>query len=595
MAAIKRPSFEIGITMAGAISAGAYTAGVIDFLIEALDAWEAAKARKEKDPASEPLCPMHDVSLRVMSGASAGAIVAAILAANIDRKWNPVRDTQSNAGTDVRNPLFESWVNQVDIRPLLGDNDLKTDPQPVSILDATILDGIAEKALNFDGPKVTRNYVAETLRTIFTLTNLTGVPFKYDLRGNTAQGQDMTMHADLMRFAVLKAGNAPAPSPRFDPDSAYEYPLAPVEGPKWSNADWRRFALTSIASGGFPLGLRPREVNRNKSDYKDIPLAVPGEPAPVPINPSWKVQPNERYGFLSVDGGCMDNEPLQHARAELAGGVLERNARSGLGSDAAVLMIDPFVGPDEPGPTVTAKAPLHLALFKLLGAYTQQSRFAADDIELAFREDVYSRYMVAPLRPTPPLKQASYPAADGQWIASGAMGGFGGFFAREFRRHDFLLGRRNCQQFLAEHFTLPADNKLFALWKDDATLAGYYSIPGIKGEPKQLPIIPLVGTLHPRHNVASAEPLPKWPEGECDVEKLSPAIEARLDALYDKYMSGTGFLSHIFGGLAWWFFKSTILKKIKDMVTLALVDQGLLKAQQPAANNWQDMQPGGTG
>ena len=30
--------------MAGAISAGAYTAGVMDFLIQALDAWEKIKA-----------------------------------------------------------------------------------------------------------------------------------------------------------------------------------------------------------------------------------------------------------------------------------------------------------------------------------------------------------------------------------------------------------------------------------------------------------------------------------------------------------------------------------------------------------------------
>src|SRR5271163_2793770 len=32
-------TFKIGINMAGAVSAGAYTAGVLDFLIEALDAW----------------------------------------------------------------------------------------------------------------------------------------------------------------------------------------------------------------------------------------------------------------------------------------------------------------------------------------------------------------------------------------------------------------------------------------------------------------------------------------------------------------------------------------------------------------------------
>jgi hypothetical protein len=32
MSRTNRPSFEIGLTLAGAVSAGAYTAGVIDFV-----------------------------------------------------------------------------------------------------------------------------------------------------------------------------------------------------------------------------------------------------------------------------------------------------------------------------------------------------------------------------------------------------------------------------------------------------------------------------------------------------------------------------------------------------------------------------------
>jgi hypothetical protein len=61
--------------MSGAISAGAYTAGVLDFLVEALDAWEDARNGPEGDGA-----PNHRVGLKVMSGASAGGITAAIAA-----------------------------------------------------------------------------------------------------------------------------------------------------------------------------------------------------------------------------------------------------------------------------------------------------------------------------------------------------------------------------------------------------------------------------------------------------------------------------------------------------------------------------------
>jgi predicted patatin/cPLA2 family phospholipase len=45
---VNAKTFEIGLVMAGAISAGSYTAGVIDFLIHALDAWEGEK-QKERD------------------------------------------------------------------------------------------------------------------------------------------------------------------------------------------------------------------------------------------------------------------------------------------------------------------------------------------------------------------------------------------------------------------------------------------------------------------------------------------------------------------------------------------------------------------
>ena len=43
-------------------------------------------------------------------------------------------------------------------------------------------------------------------------------------------------------------------------------------------------------------------------------------------------------------------------------------------------------------------------------------------------------------------------------IASGVLGGFGGFLDESFRRHDYLLGRRNAQAFLRWNFGLPETN-----------------------------------------------------------------------------------------------------------------------------------------
>ena len=116
------PAFKIGISMAGAVSAGAYTAGVLDFLAEALDAWYNAKARGEA-------VPSHDVSIEVMSGASAGGMCAAISSVMLQENFQHIDDPEKHShplpvGT-VPNRLYESWVNKIDIHKLLQINDVK--------------------------------------------------------------------------------------------------------------------------------------------------------------------------------------------------------------------------------------------------------------------------------------------------------------------------------------------------------------------------------------------------------------------------------------------------------------------------------------
>ncbi|HYF07322.1 MAG TPA: hypothetical protein VD970_06845, partial [Acetobacteraceae bacterium] len=64
----KAGTFEIGICMAGAISAGAYTAGVLDMLIEALDTYQLERDRRKE----AGLSPLHAVQVSVLGGSSAG-------------------------------------------------------------------------------------------------------------------------------------------------------------------------------------------------------------------------------------------------------------------------------------------------------------------------------------------------------------------------------------------------------------------------------------------------------------------------------------------------------------------------------------------
>src|SRR4051812_38894762 len=69
---IKHDSYEVALVLGGTVSAGAYTAGVLDYLIEALDAWTHAKQTGDPD------APLHELVISTLAGASGGAVNGAI-------------------------------------------------------------------------------------------------------------------------------------------------------------------------------------------------------------------------------------------------------------------------------------------------------------------------------------------------------------------------------------------------------------------------------------------------------------------------------------------------------------------------------------
>src|SRR5919197_2993555 len=108
-------TFQIGLALAGAISAGAYTAGVLDFLFQALDEWEKQRGN--------PGIPDHRVGLKVVAGASAGAITGALGAVALARGLYPqkltteeLRDSHLRENVNYQTlrcvlpALYETWV-----------------------------------------------------------------------------------------------------------------------------------------------------------------------------------------------------------------------------------------------------------------------------------------------------------------------------------------------------------------------------------------------------------------------------------------------------------------------------------------------------
>src|SRR5207247_2081975 len=90
---------------------------VMDFIIEALDAYYEAKAKPEWTG------PTHNVRIPVMAGASAGGMTASIAALHafhdIEHIWPGKAVPPKSA-----NRLYSSWVSDISIEGLLETSDL---------------------------------------------------------------------------------------------------------------------------------------------------------------------------------------------------------------------------------------------------------------------------------------------------------------------------------------------------------------------------------------------------------------------------------------------------------------------------------------
>lgn len=531
MAENNRNTFELGLIMAGAVSAGAYTAGVVDFLMEALDAWDTAKSM----PGVQ--VPRHAVKIRVMSGASAGAMTAAMAAIAFHSETKPVWEI-GNPPPPENNRLFDSWVRRIDIKHLLGTRDLASG-KVVSLLDSSPLQPIANDALVTEPRTVPRSWVDDPLAVLLSVANLRGVPYGFHLFGTRHDNYGMTNHMDMMRFGIGRNGATVKRA----------LPLDPADAP---GGEWKKLALAALASGAFPIGLQPRLLSRPPEDLDGR----------FERNPAWDSPPHP-YEFLCVDGGLMNNEPLEAARQYLSGGANKKNPREGNKAHRAVVLIDPFPNeasystdyvPDESVTSVAAK---------MFGALKNQARFKPEELNLAEEPDVFSRFMISPAR------YDAAGAAVEPAMASAILGGFGGFLHESFRRHDFQLGRLNCQAFLARHFVLAETNPLFKdldpdlrqrmLVRDRDGNERRVAVKGA-GECGILPIIPLLGTAE-RELVAPTPPSPD----NLDILDLTNRVRERVRAVGDSLIDSE--LSDVVGGFLRFVLGTAWNSKISDKVT----------------------------
>ena len=541
-------TLHLAITMAGAVSAGAYTAGVIDYLLEVLDEWERLK--KEGDPR----VPKHNIKLEILSGASAGGMTAAITAVALHYgKKQPIQAFSNGTSTAYddckdnaqelkirkeNNRLYNSWVNLT--QPDMIEELLKRDDETkiilrdkegkpvkgvvtssISALNSNFITELAKKNLSVDTPDLSlalSPYVSDKFRLFVTLTNLDGYQKEFRFAGGGFNPSFLMYdHRDIafFRFGSLEAGQ------RSDGSIQVDFK---------NKTNLEPFIAAGIATGAFPVGLAYRTFSREIQDLQDNVLLqeIHGDlnVKNMPRTPASK----EQYRATFMDGGIINNEPFDLTDKLLR----DFKKKSKDDSDhnklnRLALLIDPFPSevklPTDYGDDLDL-APYNLSvmLAKLVGTLRTQVLVKTDLIQRALDEDDHSCFIMAPRRrkplPVPDGKtKLKYVPIDGtKAIASGSLGGFGGFLDKNFREHDFYLGRINCKSFLQKHFCFPAGtkNKIFTDGYAAQEAKDEFTYVDPETKEKLLPIIPDVNKLRPG--------------GDFDLDKLyGQLIFPRLD------------------------------------------------------------------
>ncbi len=255
---------RLAITLAGAVSLGSYEAGV---LYEVLDAIHQHNWHPDTSPDDK-------IKVDVLTGASAGAMTAAIVAHKMLYAANEFRGPYDN-------PLYNVWVKRIDLKGLLhtvDDGSANAEPALRSIFSSNLVEQIAADMLTsryesgrWPAP-VTHEAAAASIALGMALTNLNGVDYAYDMKPS---GEFIyTQHEDQMTRVVSVGGS--------------DQPVV-----------WKEIADASVASGAFPAAFRTKELERRMVDY-------PGENLV-----KWQDDPAR---FTYTDGGVLQNEPLGMAK-----------------------------------------------------------------------------------------------------------------------------------------------------------------------------------------------------------------------------------------------------------------------------------------
>lgn len=524
--------------MAGAVSAGAYTAGVIDYLLETLELWEQAKRKnqsiKEKYPdrylhhGYDESVPTHEVQLEVLSGASAGGITGTLTLLSLLEK-------RANAKPNYK--LYQAWVDMADdeqedtLSKMLTNTDIEKYGEVRSLLNSLPIEEIADKALDLKTIGQFPPYVSPNLDLVLTISNLNGIQYRIKFKGTDDDaGTVITNHAGFYRYRIA---NETLQSGVPEGEGLY-YVLNLREG---KDRNYLKFA--SLSTSAFPIGLEPRDGSVDQEYIERYSKYLFAERENVEVQ---NINQEKDFKFVAVDGGLINNEPFGFALKilkEKYQGIEETG-------EYAMIMINPFPNyRDEPD--IIKKDLLSIAR-NVFVTLRHQVMFKQDDILKAIDDTNSTQFLIAPVGRE--IKHKNGREKISNALACGALAGFSGFLSKDFREHDFKLGRQNCQSFLRYHFAIPleeVENKLHI--KANEFLIDRFSFtipPQKKGGKKFFPIIPDMKVLRAfdeqfdivNYGAAAKLAYPELPNFSMDQfkAKYSKQIKSRINIIIKSYV-----------------------------------------------------------
>jgi hypothetical protein len=544
------PEFHLGLTMAGAASAGCYTAGAMDYLFEMLDLWEKAKNNQlPADWGTEiyKYIPQHKVTIDAMGGTSAGGmttIMSSIYA--LKGVIKPVNDPQDKAKRK-NNVLYDSWVLMDDdeaadkpklFEKIFANNDLDDTGKIGSLLNSDFINVICENAFKDDTPQKNKPaYISDNLEVVLSHTILRSIPLAVNFTTPSAIGRKNHENPEHNTFDHFITTHYKL---KYDEtsDAGKYLPLDPF-GPGSTT-----MKLATKATGAFPVGLRFREFFKNElskaylqhnAETIVFDTRTTAQPPDKPII-NWPKNFPDPFNFIGIDGGAVNNEPYGEVLAILK----KRYGLKQPGSDYkyALVMIDPF--PDiVPAKTYKQPEDLFSVVPAIIGSLWDQSKLKRAEMLDAYSNDYY-RGEIYPARwkkVNDKYEKEDYP------IACGAAMAFSGFLDIDFRHHDFFLGRDNARNFYRAYFTLEYDpekgivHPIHKSWTKE--MIQYFKMPGKDGS-CYLPIIPDMLLLKQKVENTFKDPhartVKDWPQ--YDPEKLF-SLRSKMDARIIKMLGLT--------------------------------------------------------